>query len=119
MLPRAAPDWYPRVEIHAARPVVRVKEIVDEAIDLEMVGDVIGSVDVDFGVAADRFVLVGIIANEELIADGNEICAELPFRGQSIIETGLEPILGDARYDIAGMHKNEKLLTSVRHLPMD
>ena len=90
-------------------PVVRVEQVVHEAIELDVVVDVVRRVDVDLGVAAELRVLVGFIALEELTADGDEIGTKLPLPRQTVIETGLEGLGGYARKVVAGRDRNAKI----------
>ena len=89
-------------------PVMRVEEIIHETIDLDVVVDVIGCVDVDLGVPAKLFVQVGLVALEVLTGHGNEIGTKLPLLGQPIVKTGLEGVGGDARKVVAWRDKFAK-----------
>lgn len=54
-----------RVEEIAERAEARVEQIVDQAIELHVLSEVVGGVQVDLGVAAERRGEVGLIAIEE------------------------------------------------------
>ncbi len=68
-----------RVEVVSEGSKARIEEIVDQAIDLHMLGEVVGAVQIDLGVAGERRVEVGLVAVEELAAGGDEVGAEFPF----------------------------------------
>ena len=71
--------------------------LFDEAVDLDVLGDVVGRVDVDDRVAGERLVVVGLVAEEDLVAGRNEVGAELPLRRQPVVEAGLEAVARHAR----------------------
>ena len=52
-------------------PYSWVGQVLDQAVDLDMVGDVVRRVQVDLVVARERLVIVALVAVEDLVAGGN------------------------------------------------
>ena len=63
----------------AEEPVTRVEQVVDQTVDLHVFGDAVGRAQVDRGVAGKRRVVVAFIAEEILVAGGNDVGAKLPL----------------------------------------
>src|SRR5947207_2896494 len=78
-----------RIEESADGREFAIEQIVDEAIDLDLLGELIGAVQVRDPVVGELRVLVGVIANKPLATDPDDVGADLQLRRKTIIDTAL------------------------------
>jgi hypothetical protein len=82
-------DRRSRIEESADGREFAIEQIVDEAIDLDILGELIGAVQVRDPVVCELRVLVGVIANKPLTTDPDNIGTELQLRRKPIIDAAL------------------------------
>src|SRR5690606_4891264 len=90
-------------EERAKQAVARIEDVVDEAIDLDVLGQPVPCADVDAGVAADLLQKVGLITKVILARRRDEVRTHLPSVGDPVIEAELETIVRNARDVVAGL----------------
>ena len=56
-----------------------IEQVVDQAVDLHVLGDVVGRAEVDLGIAGKRRIVVAFVAEEDLVAGGDDVGAEPPL----------------------------------------
>src|SRR5262245_7173980 len=78
------------VKVGAVGRIMLVEEVVDNAVDLHVFRQVVGRVHVDDGVARQPRVEIGFVAEEYLIAGGEEVGTSSPFGGDPIVDSRLE-----------------------------
>jgi hypothetical protein len=81
---------------------VIIEEIVDEAEDLHIVGELIGGVEISHPIQRQLRVLVRIVANIILTTDDEHVKPGLELRRERIIAADLELVAGNARNVVPG-----------------
>src|SRR5262245_9293843 len=69
-----------------------VEQIVDEAVDLDLLGELVRTMQVRDPVICKLRVLVGVIANKPLVTDPDDVGAELQLRRDPIIDPALNRV---------------------------
>jgi hypothetical protein len=82
-------DCRPSIEESADSREFAIEQIVDEAVDLDLLGELIGPVQIRDPVVGELRVLVGVIANKPLATDPDDVGAELQLRRKPIIDAAL------------------------------
>src|ERR1700733_4257702 len=90
-----------RIEEPTIRIIAIVEEVIDPAIDLIRLVELIGRVDVEDGVRRQLRILVGCVAHQILVADPQRVATNLECVGDRIIEPGLDAMTWDRRDDVA------------------
>src|SRR5215510_5942658 len=75
-----------RIEESADGREFAIEQIVDEAVDLHLLGELIRTMQVRDPVVGELRVLVGVVANKPLATDPDDIGAEFQLRRNPIVE---------------------------------
>ena len=79
-----------------------VEDVVDLAVELDVLGDLVGGVQVEDGIGRQLRILVGFIADKILAGDEQRIAADLPLIGHGIVDTDLDAVARDRGDLVAG-----------------
>src|SRR4029078_13512158 len=75
------------IKIISKSAVVRVEEVVDQSVNLDVICYVIRGMKVDLGVTSKWLIQIGFISKKHLVACSDKIGANLPFGCEPVIET--------------------------------
>ena len=91
----------PCVEVRSVDPVLLIEQVIDQAVDLDVIRDIVRRVQIDFRIAGEWLIEIGIVAVKELAARGDQIGAKRPARCELVVKSRFEPVPWHAGKTIA------------------
>ncbi len=106
------------VEEGAIETISPIEGVLDQAVELNVLADVVGGRKIDARVAGELRVVVGFVAEKELARRSDEIGADLPLRRQPVLNACFEAMLRNARADGRRSETKLQLISSAGSVPV-
>ena len=105
-----------RVEEGPIRCVLVIEDVIDPAVDLISLVDLVRGVNVEDGITRQLLKLVGFVAHEILVANPQRVATDLECVGDRIIEPGLDAVARNRRDNVTRRYLDVATVASTNGL---